>query len=161
MSVHSLAIVQSRVVISALSRRDDCLSPIPAYRGLSMQCLEISGSQFAEAANDAPTARHSSRHSPKHQGEVRSSNPPWSRTRRGGFRPPEAHRHINALARGSPPLSELQDIVGETDEAALGGDLLDAAQQELASRSRCRAAAAASDRRSSPRGARGRRPRLP
>ena len=34
----------------------------------------------------------------------------------------------------SPPLSELQDIVGETDEAALGGDLLDAAQQELASR---------------------------
>ena len=59
MSVHSLAIVQSLVVISALSRRDDYLPPIPAYRGLSMQCLEISGSQFAEADNGAPTAGHS------------------------------------------------------------------------------------------------------
>ena len=34
----------------------------------------------------------------------------------------------------NPPLSEVQDIVGETDEAPLGGDLLDAAQQELAER---------------------------
>ena len=42
-----------------VTRRDDCLPPIPAHRGRSMQCLEISGSQFAEAANGAPTARHS------------------------------------------------------------------------------------------------------
>src|SRR5271166_4137111 len=31
----------------------------------------------------------------------------------------------------SPPLSELQDIVGEADEAPFGGDLLDAPQEEL------------------------------
>jgi hypothetical protein len=36
----------------------------------------------------------------------------------------------------SPPLSELQDIVGEADEAPLGGGLLDAAQQELAEAAR-------------------------
>ena len=31
----------------------------------------------------------------------------------------------------SPPLGELQDIVGEADEAPLVGDLLDAAQEKL------------------------------
>src|SRR5580704_16993700 len=33
--------------------------------------------------------------------------------------------------RRNPPLSELQEIVGEADEAPLGGDLHDAAQQKL------------------------------
>ena len=32
---------------------------------------------------------------------------------------------------GGPPLGELQDIVGEADEAPLVGDLLDAAQEKL------------------------------
>ena len=33
-------------------------------------------------------------------------------------------------------MGQLQDIVGETDEAPFGGDLLDAAQQELAEAAR-------------------------
>ena len=91
MSVHSLAIVQSRVVISALSRRDDCLSPIPAYRGLSMQCLEISGSQFAEAANGAPTAGHSPRTFTNASG------------RGSQFEFSTVHQKVPASARGFPP----------------------------------------------------------
>ena len=49
--------------IAALFRfapaRNYAYEPIPANRGLAMQCLEISGSQFAEGANGAPTAGHS------------------------------------------------------------------------------------------------------
>jgi len=47
------------------------------------------------------------------------------------FAPSEASCGCEGCEGRIPPLSELQDIGGEADEAPLGGDLLDAAHEEL------------------------------
>src|SRR5208337_5458256 len=61
MSVHSLAIVQSLVVIAALSRRDDCLPPTShPFRPIAAFQCNAWRSQGANSQklNGAPTAGH-------------------------------------------------------------------------------------------------------